>query len=89
MKKLIALETYTKEEIMEQYKAGKIDLEFMCDYIEKIDHTYNLLIDEVNRLANKMNKVFAELTLMLMDEDVSKEQALITIKNILGGKYED
>ena len=38
---------------------------------------------ELERYQNKINKAFSTLTLMLMDDDVTKEQALITIKDIL------
>lgn len=36
----------------------------------------------------KTDKAFSWITLMLMDNDVSKEKALITIKNILSNEIE-
>lgn len=42
--------------------------------------------DKMKQLNDRIDKAFSNLTLMLMDNDVSKEKALITIKNILGGE---
>ena len=36
----------------------------------------------------KTDKAFSWITLMLMDNDVSKEKALITIKNVLSNEME-
>ena len=42
------LELFTERELKEQLKNGKIDTNFMIEYIVKRDEVYNKLIDKVN-----------------------------------------
>lgn len=45
---------FTKEELVLQLLSGKIDIDFLLDYIVLINHVYNKLIDEVRRLGGDL-----------------------------------
>jgi len=47
------IKEFTKEELYQQLDEGKIDIEFLFDYIVKIDEVYNKLIDRVNELEEQ------------------------------------
>lgn len=55
------LKEFTKEELKEQLDNKEIDIDFLLGYTEKRDKVYNLLIDEVNSLYERMNKAIANL----------------------------
>lgn len=62
-----------KERIIKQFESGKLDIYFIADYIEKLDHSYNLLIDRYNNIVLKNNK------LKTIKKELSK--GLITLRN--------
>lgn len=45
---------FTKEELVLQLLSGKIDIDFLLDYIVLINYVYNKLIDEVRRLGGDL-----------------------------------
>lgn len=88
MERLPKLDLYTKEEILQQYKDKKINLEFMAEYIETIIQTYNILINNVNNYQEKYEKAtdyyYKELYNKELNNDHMPKEA-VDLFNILEG----
>ena len=56
MSKFLKLEEFTKEDLLKQLEEGKIDTNFLLDYIIKRDEVYNKLIDRINELEERQDK---------------------------------
>lgn len=77
--KIDKLTLYSKEDLKELYEAKEIDLEFLCEYIEKTNKVYNMLADKYNLIQDLKE----ELEVMcLHDElgDVAKEKILTILE---------
>lgn len=48
------------EKIKEQYESGEIDLEFIFEYIEKINSYCNKITKELNECLEELEKVYNE-----------------------------
>lgn len=54
---MIKVIEFTKEELYKQVEEGKTDIDFMIDYIVKINEVYNKLIDRVIELEGKLEMI--------------------------------
>lgn len=57
MKKLEPIKEFSKEEILSQLENEEIDVDFLVDYIVKINHVYNELINDYNSLEKYNEKL--------------------------------
>lgn len=61
MNKLQNIKEFTKEELQEQLKNKKIDVDFLLDYTIKRDKVYNELINKVNELTKKNKSLLSNV----------------------------
>ncbi len=83
----VKLEEFTKEDLIRQLEEGKIDIDFLLDYIVKIDEVYNKLIDRANTLEDRKDK--AEDYLYCIGEAIEPEYQQELLKILNGGNDED
>lgn len=60
MEKFPMLNEPSAEKIKEQYESGEIDLEFMFEYIEKINSYCNKITKELNKCLEELEKIYNE-----------------------------
>lgn len=54
------LNEFSVEELRKQYEKGAIDLEFMFEYIEKVNSYCNKITRELNECLKELEKVYNE-----------------------------
>ena len=54
------LNEFSVEELRRQYEEGTIDLEFMFEYIEKVNSYCNKITRELNKCLEEPEKVYNE-----------------------------
>lgn len=54
------LNEFSVEELRRQYEKGAIDLEFMFEYIEKVNSYCNKITRELNECLEELEKVYNE-----------------------------
>ena len=60
MEKFPMLNEFSVEELREQYENGIIDLEFMFEYIEKVNSYCNKITRELNECLEELEKIYNE-----------------------------
>lgn len=60
MEKFPILNEFSVEELREQYENGIIDLEFMFEYIEKVNSYCNRITRELNECLEELEKIHDE-----------------------------
>ena len=60
MEKFPMLNEFSVEELREQYENGIIDLEFMFEYIEKVNSYCNRITKELNKCLEEREKIHNE-----------------------------
>ena len=79
-------EEFTKEELKEQLDNKEIDIDFLLGYTEARDKVYNLLIDEVNSLYERINNAITNLEEPYL---IECEQQCKDVIEILNGKVSE
>lgn len=84
MSKYLKLEEFTKEDLIRQLEEGKIDTDYLLDYIVKIDEVYNKLIDRANTLEERKDKAVDYLYCIGEVLEPKYQQELLRI--LIGGR---
>lgn len=80
------IKEFTKEELKEQLDNNEIDIDFLLGYTEARDKVYNLLIDEVNSLYERINNAITNLEEPYL---IECEQQCKDVIEILNGKVSE
>lgn len=80
------IKEFTKEELKEQLDNKEIDIDFLLGYTEARDKVYNLLIDEVNSLYERINNAITNLEEPYL---IECEQQCKDVIEILNGKVSE
>ena len=80
------IKEFTKEELKEQLDNKEIDIDFLLGYTEARDKVYNLLIDEVNSLYERINNAITNLEESYL---IECEQQCKDVIEILNGKVSE
>ena len=80
------IKEFTKEELKERLDNKEIDIDFLLGYTEARDKVYNLLIDEVNSLYERINNAITNLEEPYL---IECEQQCKDVIEILNGKVSE